>query len=82
VATHHTPKQVAEILQTSADRITDLIAAGELQAINIGRKGAKRATWRISAESLAAFLAKRSTSPAAPKVQRRKRKSDYVPTYY
>ena len=76
-----TPAQVAELLQTSVDRVTDLVRSGELAAIDIGAKGAKRRTWRIAEDELARWLASRSTTPRTRPTPRRKR-SIYTATYY
>jgi excisionase family DNA binding protein len=58
------PREVARLLVTSRDRVTDLIAAGELPAIDIRSAGARRATWRIDVAMLNAFLARRSSTAA------------------
>jgi excisionase family DNA binding protein len=77
-----TSSQAAELIQTSADRILDMIRAGEIRAIDISSPGSRRPTWRIPAEELERWMASRSTQPASPKPQRRRRKDKYVPTYY
>jgi len=79
----YTPREVAESLRTSPDRVLDWIRSGELQAIDKRAKGAKRATWVIPPAALAKFVAARSTSPPGPR-QRRQRKTSggHVPQYY
>ena len=71
-----TAQQAADELQTSEDRICDLIHAGELIGRNIARSGTgKRACWRILRSDLEAFLDRRSSRPptAAPSPSRRQR---------
>lgn len=41
-----------------------LIASGDLEAVNIGRPGARRPTWRIPEASLLALLQRRKFQPA------------------
>lgn len=79
-----TTREAARIVKTSPDRIVDLIHAGELAAKNIGRAGARRATWRIDPAELSRWLESRTTQPAA-KPERRRRSQPakkYVPTYF
>ena len=51
--------QVAEHLQISITAVRNLIAAGQLVAINVG-VGAIRSRWRVSQQSLREFEAARS----------------------
>jgi excisionase family DNA binding protein len=79
---YFTPRQLAELLQTSADRVVDMIHAGAIVAVNIGAPGCRRATWRISDEAIEQFLAARSLRPVAAKQPRRRRKTAHVSNYY
>jgi excisionase family DNA binding protein len=55
------------------------IRAGELRAVNVGRRpGAKKPRWRITAEALAAFELARTPTPTPPRAPRRKRPADIV----
>ena len=56
--------QVAEHLQISITAVRNLIAAGQLTAINVG-VGAIRNRWRVSQESLRVFEAARSAKAVA-----------------
>jgi hypothetical protein len=48
------------------------IKTGELKALNVSRRpGAKRPSWRVPPESLAAFEARRTPTPAIPRTRRR-----------
>lgn len=78
----HTTVQVAEYLCTSIDRVLDAIHNGDLIAVDIRTRGAKRATWRISQEALDTYLAARSTQAPAAKPARQPWRSAYQPTYY
>ena len=77
----YTLADIAELLGTSVDRVGDMVRCGDLAAVDIGSVGARRRTWRVSAESLAQFLARRATQSPPPK-QRRRRRSGYCPLYY
>lgn len=76
-----TPRECAEEISTSPDRIVDLINAGELLAIDIRGPGSKRATWRISRDAWEDFLRRRQSQAPKPK-QKRQKTSAYVPTFY
>lgn len=56
--------QVAEHLQISVTMVRNLIASGQLAAIDVGA-GAVRHRWRVSQESLRAFEAARSAKAVA-----------------
>jgi excisionase family DNA binding protein len=77
-----TTGQAAEYLSTGIDRVLDAIHNGDLIAVDIRTRGAKRATWRISQEALDAYLAARSTQAPATKSAREPKRSSYQPTYY
>lgn len=82
-----TPRALAKQLGTSPDRVVDLIHSGELLAIDIRGPGSRRATWRISRESIDDFVRRRASKqpeteqPARPN-KSRKSAAKYVPTYY
>jgi excisionase family DNA binding protein len=64
--------EVAERLRVCRDSVDGWIAAGELAAVNLAKAGAKRKTYRVSEEALAAFLARRSSGKrVAPGPKRR-----------
>ncbi|WP_083435068.1 helix-turn-helix domain-containing protein [Rhodopirellula islandica] len=62
------PKVAAE-LGCGFDQVRNLIAAGELPAVNIGL-GKQRARWSVSREDLDAFKARRASQPARAKHRR------------
>lgn len=74
------PRQVAERIGTSPDRIIDLIHAGHMLGIDIRSPGARRATWRISSEALEDFIRRRSSHARVEK--KPLRKQPYKATYY
>ncbi len=55
-------RKVAEELGCGIDQVRNLIAAGELPAVNIGL-GKQRARWSVSREDLDAFKQRRSSRP-------------------
>ena len=58
------------------------IRAGELRAVNVGRRqGAKKPRWRITPESLEAFEARRTATPAPPRLRRRTRPAEVIECY-
>lgn len=65
-----TVAQLAEHWQCDQRVILSDIRTGRLPAFSIGRPGAKRPTWRITAESVAAYEA---GTPAPAKQQRRRK---------
>lgn len=75
-----TTASAAELLSVTADKITDLIHAGHLPAVDVSLHPGGKARWRISAADLEAFLASRRTTPT-PKPTR-KRESGYSRKYY
>lgn len=48
------PAEVAEVLNVTVSQVYTLMRDGELPAVKIGRKG----VWRVSRETLEAYLAK------------------------
>jgi excisionase family DNA binding protein len=68
-----TPPDVARLLGVGADRVVAWIRSGQLASANVG-DGLKRPRFRISPESLEAFLASRAAGPAPRVAHRRKAK--------
>lgn len=58
-----TVTDAAETLAVTTDKITDLIHAGQLAAVDVSLHRGGKARWRIAATDLEAFLACRRTSP-------------------
>ncbi len=57
--------EAAKIKNVVTATIIGLIDDGELEAVNVARRGAKRRRWRISEAMLAAFDERRCSKPAA-----------------
>ena len=68
-----TPPVLAKRLGINTHKVLGWIATGQLRAINLG--DGSRPRWRILADDLDAFLARRAATPAA-KQTRRRRKPD------
>ncbi len=47
------PDEVADVLSVSVSQVYTLMRSGQLPAVKIGRRG----VWRVSSESLEAFIA-------------------------
>lgn len=70
----YAPKQIAERYGVGEHKVLAWIAAGDLQAVNVGtRRNGGKPRWRITQESLDAFERARSSRPA-PEPTRRARK--------
>lgn len=67
-----TPPQLAQRYGVKPSKILGWIKSGELQAINIATKVARRPRYRISHEAVAAFEEARSAN-RKPKPRRRRR---------
>ena len=68
--TTHTPQDVAKALKVDVEIILNHIRSGKLEAANVGL-GIIRPRWRITAESLDAFLAARRSG--GPRSTRRRK---------
>jgi excisionase family DNA binding protein len=71
-----TPPQVARRYGVSPDTVRGWIASGDLRAVSVGK--ASRARYRVPADALQEFAAKRPArvAPKAPPQRRRRRKVD------
>jgi excisionase family DNA binding protein len=76
-----TTSDAAELLSVTADKITDLIHAGQLAAIDVSLHRGGKARWRISVEDLEAFIRRRSSQPATV-AARAKRSSGLKRKFY
>ena len=78
----HTVRGVADEYTVTEHTVLGWIAAGELEAVNVGRApGKRRPRWRITDEALRKFELRRST--AAKQVITRQRKSQPAkPDFY
>lgn len=63
----YTAAEVAQILGISKGTAIGLCNDGLLTAVNIGRSNSKRRRWRISEESLEAFVRNRANPTAKEK---------------
>ena len=66
----HSAKQAAKIKNVATATIIGLIEDGELEAVNVARRGSVRRRWRISDAMLAAFDERRPNKPAAAKASK------------
>jgi len=77
-----TIREVAERFAVGERTVTGWIRAGELRAINCGRRqGSKKPRWRITAEAIAAFELLRTPNPPPPRTKRRKQQADLIEFY-
>lgn len=61
-------KQAAQIRNVATATIIGLIEDGELEAVNVARRGAVRRRWRISEAMLSAFDERRANKNASKQV--------------
>ena len=76
----HAAKQAAKIKNVATATIIGLIEDGELEAVNVARRGSVRRRWRISDAMLAAFDERRANKPAAAKASKASRRTIQRPT--
>jgi len=75
-----TPAEVADRLRFArADRVYEMINAGELLASNVG--SGSRPRWRVSEVELERFLARREKPVRAKRKKSKDRSFDPVPSY-
>jgi len=67
-----TPPKLATEWGVSTSKVTDLIASGELRAINLASAGATRPRYAIDREDIEAFENSRLVVPESKPVRRRK----------
>ncbi len=73
--THYRPREIAEARDVKVDIVLTWINDGQLAAVDCSRKRGGRPRWRISANALAEFDAKRASTPG-PMIQRIRRRRD------
>lgn len=78
-----TPSQVAAELSIDVGKVYEWIKTGQLVAVDLAEKPqGRKPRYRISRDSLVAFLGGRTTrAPAAPRL-RRKKPAGYVGEFY
>jgi hypothetical protein len=64
-AKSHPVSAVAERYDVDDQTVRDWINAGDLAAVNVARAGARRKTWRVTDEAMAAFERSRRAVPVA-----------------
>lgn len=67
------PKQVAELLAVNHEQVLAWIRSSQLPAIDVSRRAAKRARYRIALADLEVFEQRRRIQPARPISQRKSR---------
>ena len=77
-----TVHQVADRYVVSKRVVLSWLGSGQLRGINVARHaGAKRPTWRITAEALQAFELSRTPAAAPSRAPRRKRPAEVIEFY-
>jgi excisionase family DNA binding protein len=74
-------REVAEMLSLRQHSILALIARGELRGIDVSLKRGRRPHWRIAAEDVEGFIARR-TLQTAPRRRRRRRSATLIKRYF
>lgn len=80
-ATYRTPAAYARQLGVGVHKILALIASGEIKAVDVRSPESGSPRWRISAEAVADFEARRSNTPATPKPKPRRKRTALVTQY-
>jgi excisionase family DNA binding protein len=77
-------RQVAERYGVSVHTVLAWITkTGELRAVNVGRSPAgKKPRWRVTEQALAAFEARRTPTPTAPRARRQRRATRDIVAFY
>lgn len=68
-----TPPEAAKLLRVDPSTVIGWIRSGELRAVNLARRDAKRPRWRISRAAIEHFLAGRAAVPRRLPAKRRRR---------
>jgi len=77
----YSPKQIAEQRNLSPATVAGLIQDGELEAVNVARRGSVRKCWRSSDAMLSAFDERRCNSkPVAASESKSSRRTIARPT--
>ena len=76
----YSPKQIAKQRNLSPATIAGLIEDGELEAVNVARRGSVRKCWRSSDAMLSAFDERRCNSKPAAKESKSSRRTIAKPT--
>ncbi|HLN26424.1 MAG TPA: helix-turn-helix domain-containing protein [Gemmataceae bacterium] len=75
-------RDVCERYGVGEHTVLGWIRAGELRAINVGRRlGNKKPRWRVTLEALEAFEQLRTPMPPPPRAPRRKRSVEVIEFY-
>jgi excisionase family DNA binding protein len=72
------PKEYAERLGVSENKVLNWIRSGEIAAINVASKLSNRPRWRIPEEAIEAFEAARTSRPVVKPTPRRRDYPRYV----
>ena len=73
--THFRVIELAKMLKVKPEKIQHWVRTGELEAFNVASKPTGQPQWRITAEAVAAFKAKRAAKPTAPPAFQPKRRT-------
>jgi hypothetical protein len=76
-----TVAELAARWRVGLDKIRTWIRRGDLVAVNVASNLAGRPQWRVSAEALAAFEARRAGGPPPRPAKRRRKRSPQVDFY-
>ena len=74
MAKAHPVSAVAELYSVDDQTVRDWIKAGDLAAVNVGKAGAKRPSYRVTPEALEQFERSRRAVPMPSREVRTRRK--------
>jgi hypothetical protein len=69
---YSTPPAIAKRYGITTGKVIDFIEAGEIEAVNLARRGCTRPRYHVSPEALEKFERSRLVVPAVTPVRRRK----------
>jgi hypothetical protein len=76
-----TARSLAAYWKVSVNKIRKWLASGQLVGVNLATNPAGRPQWRITAASVEAFEARRTSAPTPRPARRRQKRSQQVDFY-
>jgi hypothetical protein len=75
---YRTPPEVARMWRCKPETVVAFIRSGELAAVNLAKRSAKRPRWRISPEAIRAFEQARAVASGQEPVRRHRKSAGVI----